>query len=101
MNSMSELLEKIEAVSQGYAVKIGIERSPEWFILKLQEELGELTQAYLKLKGQARTNCKSPEELQRALAEETADVLCHVLLFAKHNGIDVEKAVQEKWLKYL
>lgn len=101
MNFMSELADKVETVSQGYVRKIGIERNPDWFILKLQEELGELTQAYMKVKGQARANGKSQDELRQALAEEVADVLCHTLLFAKHNGVDLEKSVKEKWLKYL
>jgi len=101
MSTIFEISEKVETVSQGYIGKIGVVRTPDWFVLKLQEELGELTQAYMKVKGQARTNGKTSEELNHAMAEEAADVFCHVLLFAKHNGIDLDKAVKEKWLKYL
>ncbi|WP_413288163.1 MazG nucleotide pyrophosphohydrolase domain-containing protein [Bdellovibrio sp. HCB337] len=98
---MNDLIEKVEKISQGYALKMDIERTADWFMLKLQEELGELTQSYMKVKGQARASGKSQAELQKALADEAADVLCHTLLFAKHNGIDLETAIKEKWLKYL
>jgi NTP pyrophosphatase (non-canonical NTP hydrolase) len=38
------------------------------------------------------------EELATALADETADVLGHVLLFAHRNGLDLAAAVERKWL---
>jgi NTP pyrophosphatase (non-canonical NTP hydrolase) len=45
---------EVEQVSQIYAEKFGIERDATWFLLKLQEEVGELTQSYLMLTGNAR-----------------------------------------------
>ena len=41
-------------VSDVYANKFGIKRDDDWFILKIQEELGELTAAHLKLTQRAR-----------------------------------------------
>lgn len=96
--NIKTLSNKTEKVSQNYIKKFNIERNDDWFLLKLQEELGELTQSYLKLKGKAKTEGKSEAELKDAFAKETADVFCQVLLLAKHNDIDLEKEIEQKWL---
>jgi hypothetical protein len=36
----------VEKVSAGYCQKFNIERNNEWFLLKIQEELGELVQCF-------------------------------------------------------
>lgn len=93
-----ELSQQVDRVSQKYAEKFGIERDATWFLLKLQEEVGELTQSYLMLSGRARTKGKSLEEIQAEFHKEVADVFCHILLLAKFHGIDLEKEIQAKWL---
>lgn len=98
--SLGRLSEGIEQVSQTYAKKFGIERDATWFLLKLQEEVGELTQSYLMLTGNARAKGKSPEEIQAEFRKEVADVFCHTLLLARFYGIDLEKEVEEKWLTW-
>ena len=97
---IKELIRKIEAVSQKYSKQYKIKRSSSWFILKLQEEMGELTQSYLMMKGKARTKNKSKKEIRGEFEKELADVFCHVLLLAKSNTVDIEKAVDEKWLSW-
>ena len=92
------LSEEIEKISFIYTKKFGIERDNNWFVLKLQEELGELTQSYLMLNGKARTKGKSEQELKDDFAEEVADVFCHVLLLAKFNNLDLEEEIKDKWL---
>lgn len=95
------LTERVEAVSALYARKFGIERDPDWFVLKLAEEMGELTQAYLTATGRTRPRIASetvPDGGRAALAAEVADVLAHLLLLARAQGVDVEQAVAEKWL---
>ena len=94
-------MENCDTVSTGYAKKNSIDRSQDWFLFKLQEEMGELTKAYVNYKGLGRKTDKTHEQLKTDLANELADVLGHVLLFAKHNQIDLDKAIKEKWLKYL
>lgn len=98
---IQELSESVEQVSRNYAEKFGIERDPEWFLLKLHEEMGELTQAFLAATGQGRAKGRTPQELRRGLEDEVADVLAHVLLLARHHGIDAEAEVRRKWLTYL
>ncbi len=97
---IKELAEEVEQVSQHYAEKFAIARDDTWFVLKLQEEVGELTQAYLMLAGKARTKGKSAEEMRAEFQKEVADVFCQTLLLARFYGIDLEKAVTEKWLSW-
>lgn len=95
---LAELAEKFESSSRRYAEANGIERDPDWYLLKLQEEMGELTQAWNRVSGRGRLKGKTPDELKRDLADETADMLGHILLFARHNGIDLTPSIERKWL---
>jgi NTP pyrophosphatase (non-canonical NTP hydrolase) len=88
-------------VSELYSKKFKISRNKLWYLLKLQEEMGELTQAYLSMNGQGRHKNKTPQELKSDFENEVADVLCHVLLLAQSEGVDLKKAIDEKWLKRL
>ncbi|MEV4059564.1 pyrophosphatase [Nonomuraea dietziae] len=92
------LTEELEAVSRLYADRHGIDRDDTWFLLKLHEEIGELTQAFLMRAGQARTKGLSAEELDARFRSELADVLSQVLLMARHHGVDLEDEVERKWL---
>jgi NTP pyrophosphatase (non-canonical NTP hydrolase) len=98
--SLTALAARLERISVGYAEREGFERDDDWFLLKLAEELGELTQVQLARTGRSKDRGYSPEELEERLAEETADVLGHVLLFARRNGIDLERALERKWLRW-
>ncbi|MDQ2884693.1 MAG: pyrophosphatase [Chloroflexota bacterium] len=95
---VQHLSEEVEQVSQSYARKYQIERDATWFILKLQEEVGELIQSYLMLAGKARTKGKTRAEMQADFNKEVADVFCQALLLARFYDIDIEKEVEEKWL---
>jgi NTP pyrophosphatase (non-canonical NTP hydrolase) len=91
------LAARFEAASNAYAQAHGIERDPDWFVLKMQEELGELTQVWNLVTGRGRSRGRKPEELQAALADEAADLLGHVLLFAHRHELDLSAAVARKW----
>jgi NTP pyrophosphatase (non-canonical NTP hydrolase) len=95
---LSRLADDVEKVSVRYAERLGIERDDTWFLLKLQEEVGELTQAFLMRTGRARTKGRTPEELDAGFRAELADVLCHVVLLARHHGVDLEAEIERKWL---
>jgi NTP pyrophosphatase (non-canonical NTP hydrolase) len=94
------LTEELNKVSKTYTAKFKIKPDSDWYILKLQEELGELIQSYLMLTGKARTKGKTPEELSADFHKEVADVFSHVLLLARYHKIDIEKEVKVKWLIY-
>ncbi len=83
--------------SAAYADMHQIERDRDWFVLKMHEELGELTQIWNRLAGRGRLKGQSAEDLQRALSDETADLLGHILLFAEQNHIDLAAAIERKW----
>lgn len=98
---LKEYSDSVEQVSKQYAAVNGIRRDDSWFILKLQEEVGELTQAYLMKTGQSRVKGLSPEDIQENFRAELADVLGQVLLLARHHGVDMAAAIEDKWLRWL
>ena len=98
--SLAELQERLAAVSDIYARLFDVNRTKEWYLLKAQEELGELTSAYLKSTNQTRTKVTA-DEAEKNLRDEMADVLSFLLLFAREMNIDVEDALHQKWLHYL
>lgn len=55
---LRRLSDDLETISQRYAEHYGIDRDATWFLLKLQEEVGELTQAFPMQSGQARTGLR-------------------------------------------
>ena len=98
---LKELTDKIAGICDIYVKKYEITKSQDWLLLKIQEELGELNSAYLKLTSRGRIGNNTPTDLEKNLQEEIADVLCFVLLFARERGIDPEEAIKNKWYKYL
>ncbi|WP_105426149.1 pyrophosphatase [Neorhizobium tomejilense] len=95
---LGKLTEQFEAASADYAETHGMVRDVDWFLLKLQEEMGELTQTWNRATGRGRKKGRSDEALASDLADETADLLGHVLLFARNNRIDLAAAIERKWL---
>ncbi len=96
--NLKTLIQKIEKVSELYSQKYNISRDKLWYLLKLQEEMGELTQAYLSMSGKGRHKNRTTAELKADFEHEIADVLCHLLLLAQSEGVDLKKAIDEKWL---
>lgn len=94
---LAALISQFEDASSSYAEANGLTRDPDWYLLKLHEEVGELTQAANRYTGRGRPRGRSPEDLTRDLADETADVLGHILLFARAHGVDLEAAIERKW----
>lgn len=94
---LRELADQFEMASLGYVEAHGLERDADWFVLKMQEELGELTQVWNKLTGRGRRRDRPESDLRNDLADEAADLLGHVLLFARRNDLDLLSAVERKW----
>jgi NTP pyrophosphatase (non-canonical NTP hydrolase) len=97
---IADLKADVLRISDIYAREHSIYRdragNGDWALLKLQEELGELTKEHLNLSGRARGK---PDA--EALADEAADVLGMLLIYCERAGIDIETAMQRKWLKWL
>lgn len=97
---LNEWSGRIEGISAAYGEYFAVERTPEWVLLELTEEVGELTQAYLASSGQGRNRGKSDDELRQDLEGEVADAFAMILVFARSAGIDIESALTTKWLPW-
>jgi len=94
--NLKDLQADILKISDIYAREHNIDRDRDWALLKLQEELGELTKEHLNLTSRARGK---PD--QAALADEAADVLGMLLIYCARADINIEEAMKNKWLKWL
>jgi NTP pyrophosphatase (non-canonical NTP hydrolase) len=101
MATITELTERVEQVSAIYAQRCDIRRDDDWYALKLQEEAGELIAEYLRGSCRGRVGERSEAAIRAALEDEAADLLAQVLLFCRHNQIDVEAALERKWFAHL
>lgn len=97
MHNLDLLAQKFELASQKYCKIYNIKRDDDWVLMKLQEEVGELFQAWLMNTGRGRDKGQSAEELKEMVASETADVLGMILIFANTQGIDLNKYIEKKW----
>ena len=93
---LADLGDAVGQVSDIYAGRFDIRRDDDWALIKLQEELGELAQAHLRLSSRGRGAAD-----ETARADEAADVLCMLLLYCRRFGIDLDAAVARKWLAHL
>lgn len=99
--SLDSLTGKLLQVSDTYARKFDIVRDADWYVLKLAEEVGELTAEHLRLGGRGHRKEMSETQIRDALADEAADILAMTLLFAHQNGIDLTAALERKWFCHL
>lgn len=94
------LQDSVLRISDIYAREHGIDRnkaaSGDWALLKVQEELGELVAEHLRTTGRAR-GAADPDKL----GDEAADVLGMLLIYCRAANIDIEAAMQRKWLHWL
>lgn len=95
---LAELARRIDAISARYAQIYGFERDGDWLMLKVQEEVGELAQAWLAKTGRQRDKGLTPAEIDERFALEVADAIGMLLAFAQVTGVDVERAMDAKWL---
>lgn len=93
---LADLNADVLRISDIYAAEHGIERDRDWALLKLQEELGELTTEHLRMTGRARGQADIGK-----LGDEAADVLGMLLIYCDRAGIDLEQAMRRKWLHWL
>ena len=99
--TLKDLEDRVGAVSNIYAERFGINRDEVWHLGKLNEELGELVQAYLKATGRGRAKDAAPDQLRVDLENEVADLFAQVLLFSKWREIDIGAALERKWFRHL
>ncbi|NMA97222.1 MAG: phosphoribosyl-ATP pyrophosphohydrolase [Phyllobacteriaceae bacterium] len=91
----------VAEVSDTYASRNDIARDDDWYLLKVQEELGELVAEYLRATARGRLKGDDAAMVRQKLEDETADVLAMLMLFARNNQVDLEAALERKWFQYL
>ncbi|HBR81099.1 TPA: hypothetical protein DEA21_05700 [Candidatus Uhrbacteria bacterium] len=85
------------ALSYGQKYQIAIDE--DFALLKLIEEVGEFAQAVLIHRKKSRPEKHVSEEVSRGeLAKELADVVGMTMVNAHLFGIDLEEALNKKWL---
>lgn len=99
--NIQDMVTSLKKVILIYSEKYSIDLSDDYYLLKIQEELGELSSAHLKLTNRARKDSIPNEELQKNFEDEIADVLAMTMLFAEAKGLNVEDVLKRKWLRYL
>ena len=63
----------------------------------MQEELGELTRAFLELRGSEKKRKPTMEELKKKFASDIAVLIGNALILAHHFYIDLESNIKEKF----
>jgi NTP pyrophosphatase (non-canonical NTP hydrolase) len=99
--TLGDLADRIARVSDIYATRTGVRRDDDWFALKLMEEAGELAAEHLRLSGRKSGEGRSRAEIEVARGDEAADLFAMLVLYCRHNGIDLEAALERKWFKHL
>ena len=95
--NLEDFIDRLKAISDRYGRVYDVDRGGDWHLLKIQEEMGELTQSYLAMTHRSRRDATPAKQ---EVAMEMADVLCMLLLMARAEGIDLNAAITEKWLKW-
>jgi len=94
-----ELQKRVVQNALNYGKKYNIEIDEEFALLKLYEEVGELAQMVLIHKKKSRPEKHMPEEIsKKELAKELADIVGMVIVNAYLLGIDLEEAIDKKWI---
>lgn len=99
--TFKELSDRIGRVGELYARVHNIPRSADWYLLKLTEELGELTAEHLLIGGRAKPDADGSGATREALENEAADLFGQFVLYLRENDIDIEAAIERKWLRHL
>ena len=94
-----ELEKKVVENAINYGKNYNIKIDEDFALLKLYEEVGELAQAILVHRKKSRPEKHASEELsKKEVAKELADILGMVIVNAHLLDIDLEDAIDKKWI---
>ena len=94
---LEDLQARFDKASLSYCALHGLERDQDWVMLKLLEEIGELTQVWNTRTGRGRDKGLSDTDLKTAIADEVADSLGMLLIIAHQHDLDLTAAIARKW----
>ena len=93
-----EIEKKVIATSEEYGKEYNFRVDEDYALLKLYEEVGELTQSILIQRKKCRpAKFLSDEESKKEISKELADVAGTVMVISNLLGIDLEDAINKKW----
>lgn len=94
-----EVQKRVVENAINYGKKYNVSIDEDFALLKLYEEVGELAQAVLIHRKKSRPEKHLPEEIsKKEIAKELADVIGMVMVNAHLLGIDLEEAIDKKWI---
>ncbi len=94
-----DIQKKVVGNAARYGREFGIEIDKMFCVLKLVEEIGELAEAILTHEKKSRPEKLTSDEISKAqLAKELADVLGMTIVTANTYGINLEEALNDKWI---
>jgi len=97
--TFKELQSKIIQNAEKYGENYDVDIDEDWALLKLYEEVGELAQAVLIHRKKSRPSKYVPEDVSKEeVGKELADVMGMVIVNAHLFGIDLEDAIDRKWI---
>ena len=99
--NIKELQKDIYNIMKKYASDNEFTLDTNFSTRKLTEELGEFMQESLILEKKSRKEKYIDGEISKnAVARELSDIIGIALLNAELYNIDIEKAFEDKWMKY-
>ena len=102
MKKLGELTRDVERVMKQYKKEFPeVKVDRDYFPLKLAEEWGECLKVYLMYTDRGRQKGLSEKQIRESFREELADVFGFLLLFAAREKIDLEEALEKKWMARL
>src|SRR4030042_5034595 len=94
-----EIQKKVVENAFNYGKKYNVEIDENFALFKLYEEVGELAQSVLIHRKKCRPGkYVSNEKSKKELAQELADILGMVIVNAYLLDIDLEEAINRKWI---
>jgi len=95
--TLEEAASHCESAWSSYAAKHGISREPDaFYLLKMQEELGELTRHFLEMNGNEYKSV-ADDKLKRKFADDCASLVGNALVLARHFNVDLPSTIVEKF----
>jgi NTP pyrophosphatase (non-canonical NTP hydrolase) len=93
------LEQKVAKNAFDYGKRHNIKFDQEFAVIKLMEEVGEFAQALLIHQKKCRESKFVSQDISKEeLGKELADVIGMVIVNANLLGIDLEKAIDQKWI---
>jgi NTP pyrophosphatase (non-canonical NTP hydrolase) len=85
-------LRELQEAVRGVDIK-RFPKAPSYLaLIKVQEELGELSDAFI-----AQLEIREGKETTRDMGLEAADIIIALMTFCERENIDLQVAVEEKW----